>query len=42
MGRTLEKMNKASEAIDMYQTALLYDPGYIEAKEALARLGIKN
>jgi tetratricopeptide (TPR) repeat protein len=42
MGKNLEKLNKIPEAIEMYQRALMYDPGYIEAKEALARLGIKS
>jgi tetratricopeptide (TPR) repeat protein len=42
MGRNLEKLNKPTEAIEMYQQALLYDPEYIEAKDALARLGVKN
>jgi len=26
----------------MYERALLYDPGYIEARQALAKLGVKN
>ncbi len=41
MGRCLEKLNRVPEAIEMYQRALLYDPGYIEAKEGLAKLGVK-
>jgi len=41
-GRCLEKLNRVKEAIDSYQMALMYDPGYIEASEALAKLGIKN
>ena len=41
-GRCLEKLNKIPEAIEMYQRALLYDPQYIEAKEALAKLGVKG
>ncbi len=40
-GRCLEKLNRVPEAIEMYQRALLYDPNYIEAKQALAKLGIK-
>lgn len=40
-GRCLEKLNRVPEAIEMYQRALLYDPQYIDAKEALARLGVK-
>lgn len=41
-GRCLEKLNRVQDAIEAYQMALLYDPGYIEAREALAKLGIKN
>ncbi len=37
-GKTLEKLNRIQDAIDSYQRALLYDPGYVEAKEALSRL----
>lgn len=40
-GRCLEKLNRTSEAIDDYKMALIYDPEYIEAKDALARLGVK-
>ncbi len=40
-GRCLEKLNKPKEAIEEYQTALMYSPDYVEAKEALARLGVK-
>lgn len=40
-GRCLEKLNKPKEAIEEYQTALMYAPDYVEAKEALARLGVK-
>jgi len=42
MGRCLEKLNKPVEAIQMYERALLYDPNYIEAKNALAKLGVKS
>jgi len=42
MGRCLEKLNKPIEAIQMYERALLYDPNYIEAKDALAKLGVKQ
>jgi len=42
MGRSLEKLNRTQEAIESYQTALMYAPDYIEAKDALGRLGIKN
>lgn len=41
LGRCLEKLNKPNDAIEEYKTALLYSPDYIEAKDALARLGIK-
>ncbi len=40
-GRCFEKLNKTTEAIEEYHTALLYSPDFIEAKEALARLGVK-
>lgn len=40
-GRCLEKLNRLAEAVEEYQNALLYSPDYIEAKEALARLGVK-
>jgi tetratricopeptide (TPR) repeat protein len=42
MGKCLEKLNKPVEAIQMYERALLYDPNYIEAKDALAKLGVKQ
>lgn len=42
MGQIFEKLNKKEEAIESYQTALLYAPDYIEAKDALARLGITH
>ena len=41
LGRCLEKLNRPADAIEEYKTALLYAPDYIEAKEALARLGVK-
>lgn len=41
-GRCLEKLNRTDEAIEAYQSALMYTPDYIEAKDALARLGIKG
>jgi len=40
-GRSLEKLNKTNEAIEEYRMALLYSPDFVEAKEALARLGAK-
>lgn len=37
-GRCLEKLNRKEEAIQSYKNALVYDPDYMEAKDALARL----
>ena len=39
MGRCFEKLFRQNDAIESYRTALAYDPLFIEAKEALARLG---
>jgi tetratricopeptide (TPR) repeat protein len=41
MGRCYEKLDKRKEAIEHYQMALQIDPNYIEAKDALGKLGIK-
>jgi tetratricopeptide (TPR) repeat protein len=41
IGRCLEKLNKPTDAIEEYKTALMYAPDYVEAKEALTRLGAK-
>jgi tetratricopeptide (TPR) repeat protein len=41
LGRCLEKLNKPNDAIEEYKTALLYTPDYVEAKDALTRLGAK-
>ncbi len=41
-GRCYEKLNRNEEAIESYQTALMYSPDYTEAKEALSRLGVKT
>lgn len=41
-GKCLEKLGRTKEAIESYQNAVLLDPDYIEAKEALARLGVKS
>ena len=41
LGRCYEKLNKKEEAIESYQKALLYDKDFVEAKEALSRLGVK-
>jgi tetratricopeptide (TPR) repeat protein len=40
-GKILEKLNRKEEAVESYQRALLFDAGYIEARDALARLGVK-
>ena len=41
-GKCLEKLNRIEEAIESYQSALMYSPDYTEATEALQRLGVKN
>ncbi|KAA9037673.1 tetratricopeptide repeat protein [Ginsengibacter hankyongi] len=38
MGRCYEKLGKKDDAIQSYQTALLYDKNFIEAREALNKL----
>lgn len=40
-GRCFEKLNKPNEAKEEYRTTLIYSPDFIEAKEALTRLGEK-
>ncbi len=40
-GRCLEMQKKISESIEEYKTALFYNPDFIEAKDALKRLGVK-
>ena len=40
MGKCYEKLNRKDDAIQSYQTALLYDKNFTEAKEALEK--IKN
>jgi len=42
MGKCYEKLNRIPEAIEAYQTALMYDPNYVEAKDALGKLGVKG
>ncbi len=39
MGRCFEKLNRWEDAKESYETALIYDKDYEEAKEALAKLG---
>jgi len=40
-GRCYEKLAKRKEAIESYQLALQIDPDFLEAKDALGRMGIK-
>jgi tetratricopeptide (TPR) repeat protein len=42
LGRCYEKMKDNNAAIDNYRTALLYNPDYVEAKDALGKLGAKQ
>ncbi len=42
LGKCYEKLGKKDEAIQSYQTALLYDKDFTEAKEALNKLTTKN
>jgi tetratricopeptide (TPR) repeat protein len=42
MGKCFEKLNNVQDAIASYKMALQYDPNYIEAKDALGKLGIRN
>ena len=41
LGQCYEKLNRKDEAIESYQKALLYDKDFVEAREALERLGVK-
>jgi tetratricopeptide (TPR) repeat protein len=41
MGRCFEKLNRTNDAIESYRSAILYNPDYVEAKDALGRLGVK-
>jgi tetratricopeptide (TPR) repeat protein len=41
LGLCYEKLNRTEEAIQAYQMALNYDPNYVEARDALGKLGIK-
>ena len=38
MGKCYEKLGREDEAIQSYQTALLYDKNFTEAREALNKL----
>ena len=40
MGRCFEKLGKKEEAINNYKQALVLSPDYMEAKDALAKLGV--
>jgi tetratricopeptide (TPR) repeat protein len=40
-GRCLEKLGRSADAVEAYKTALAYSPDYIEARDALSRLGAK-
>jgi tetratricopeptide (TPR) repeat protein len=41
LGKCYEKLKKTDAAIESYKTALLYNPDYTEAKDALGKLGVK-
>jgi tetratricopeptide (TPR) repeat protein len=41
-GMCLEKLGKKEEALASYRSALLYSPDYLEAKEAMDRIQVKN
>lgn len=41
-GKCLEKMKRIPEAIQSYQNALLINPDYVEARDALGKLGVKG
>lgn len=40
MGKCFEQLDKKEQAIQNYKLALQFDPNYIEAKDALGKLGI--
>jgi tetratricopeptide (TPR) repeat protein len=42
MGRCFEKLDKKEQAIQNYRLALQFDPTYIEAKDALGKLGLSQ
>ena len=41
LGKCYEKLKKTNEAIESYKTALMYNPDYVEASDALGKLGVK-
>jgi tetratricopeptide (TPR) repeat protein len=41
LGRCFEKLNNNKDAVESYKNALLYNPDYVEAKDALGKLGGK-
>ena len=41
MGKCFEKLDKKEQAVQNYQLALQFDPNYIEARDALGKLGVK-
>jgi tetratricopeptide (TPR) repeat protein len=41
LGKTFEKLGDTKVAIELFETALQIDPNYIEAQDALQKLGIK-
>lgn len=40
MGKCYQKLNKNKEAVESYQLALQLDPNFVEAKDALAKMGM--
>ncbi len=42
LGQCYEKLNRTQEAIEVYQTALMINTNYIDAKDALGKLGVKE
>ncbi len=42
LGRSYEKLNKKEDALQAYEKALMYDPNYEEAREALSKLTVGN
>lgn len=40
LGQCFQKLNRTQDAIDSYKTALSIDPNFLEAKDALVKMGI--